>query len=196
MAGIINIPYFQGVELDFAILCHAYTPIQKQQPGAKTIVLDTIQITEEEFKILFYSEDRFGLKRGTVNTNYISLESPFRIANGEFFSLLENIYTNAEECLGVRREAFTLESTMALNKEFSHIHTLEDLSGLSVVNSLTWTELINSIKNKLPNSFTRNDLRIFTRLGLNVIFKTPTTSVLPLTIKLVYELPINLPASV
>ena len=197
LAGIINIPYFQGIELDFAILCQAYTPIQTQQPGAKTIVLDTIQITEEEFKILFYSEERFGLKRNnTANTNYISLESPFRSINGDVFNLLENIYVNAEECLGVRREAFTLESTMALNKEFSHIHTLYDLSALSVINSLTWSELINSIKNKLQTSFTAQDIRVFTRLGLNVIFKTPTTSVLPLTIKLVYELPINIPASV
>jgi hypothetical protein len=85
---------------------------------------------------------------------------------------------------------------MALNKEFSHIHTLHDLSALSVINSLTWAELINSIKNKLQTSFTEQDIRVFTRLGLNVIFKTPTTSVLPLTIKLIYELPINIPASV
>jgi len=198
LAGTINIPYFQGIELDFAILCQAYTPIQTQQPGAKTIVLDTIQITEEEFKMLFYSEERFGLKRNnSANTNYISLESPFRSINvGNVFNLLENIYVNAEECLGVGREAFTLESTMALNKEFSHIHTLYDLSALSVINSLTWPELINSIKNKLQTSFTVQDIRVFTRLGLNVIFKTPTTSVLPLTIKLVYELPINIPASV
>ena len=197
MAGIINIPYFQGIELDFAILCQAYTPIQTQQPGAKTIVLDAIQISEEDFKLLFYSEERFGLNRNnTANTNYISLESPFRSINGDIFNLLENIYVNAEECLGVRREAFTLESTMALNKEFSHIHTLHDLSALSVINSLTWPELINSIKNKLQTSFTEQDIRVFTRLGLNVIFKTPTTSVLPLTIKLIYELPINIPASV
>jgi hypothetical protein len=197
LAGTINIPYFQGIELDFAILCQAYTPIQTQQPGAKTIVLDAIQISEEDFKLLFYSEERFGLNRNnTANTNYISLESPFRSINGDIFNLLENIYVNAEECLGVRREAFTLESTMALNKEFSHIHTLHDLSALSVINSLTWAELINSIKNKLQTSFTEQDIRVFTRLGLNVIFKTPTTSVLPLTIKLIYELPINIPASV
>lgn len=232
---------FTGTELDFAILNHSYTPIQTQQPGTETIILDHIHTTEAIFKTLFYSsEERFGLKhlqqhpadhhdqhhhhdhyhrypyffsmpqtptsqvpsptppppsQAPPHKELTALVSPFRTVGQEPFNLLERIFLNAESCLGVRREAFTLESTMALNKEFSKIHTLYDLHTMSVVNSLSWNELVGSIRNKIGKMYTTTSCVEHVRLGLSILFKTPTTSILPLTVKLVYDFHLTIPSS-
>ena len=208
----IIIDCFNGIDLDFVVLGQNYSKVQTQTPGAKTIVLDHMLITESLFKSVFYSSETgiFGLipenkvigKLSNIlptplqtYKEIISLESPLRSVNGTNFNLLECIFTNIEECLGVGREAFTMESTIALNKEFSNIRTLYDLDINAVINALTWDELIDSVRNKTRRSYSTKTRIEHVRLHLGIIFKTPTYSVLPLTVKLVYDLNLTIPAS-
>jgi len=208
----IIIDCFNGIDLDFVVLGQNYSKVQTQTPGAKTIVLDHMLITESLFKSVFYSSESgiFGLipennvieKLANVlptplqtYKEIISLESPMRSVNGTNFNLLECIFTNIEECLCVGREAFTMESTIALNKEFANIRTMYDLEINAVLNALTWDELIDSVRNKTRRSYSTKTRTERVRLHLGIIFKTPTYSVLPLTVKLVYELNLTIPAS-
>jgi len=208
----IIIDCFNGIDLDFVVLGQNYSRVQTQTPGAKTIVLDHILISESLFKSVFYSSDTgiFGLiPENLVNTELanilpkplqtvkeiISLEFPIRSVNGTNFNLLECIFTNIEECLGVGREAFTMDSIILLNKEFSKIRTMYDLEIMTVVNALTWDELIGSVRNKTRRSYSTKTRTEHVRLHLGIIFKTPTYSVLPLTVKLVYDLNLTIPAS-
>lgn len=208
----IIIDCFNGIDLDFVVLGQNYSRVQTQTPGAKTIVLDHILISESLFKSVFYSSETgiFGLiPENLVNIELanvlpkplqtvkeiISLEFPIRSVNGTNFNLLECIFTNIEECLGVGREAFTMDSIILLNKEFSKIRTMYDLEIMTVVNALTWDELIGSVRNKTRRSYSTKTRIEHVRLHLGIIFKTPTYSVLPLTVKLVYDLNLTIPAS-
>ena len=212
MENEIIIDCFNGIDLDFVVLGQSYSKVQTQTPGSKTIVLDHILISESLFKSVFYSSETgiFGLiPENLVNIELanilptplqtvkeiISLESPMRSVNGTNFNLLESIFTNIEECLCVGREAFTMDSIILLNKEFSKIRTMYDLEIMTVVNALTWDELIDSVRNKTRRSYSTKTRIEHVRLHLGIVFKTPTYSVLPLTVKLVYDLNLTIPAS-
>jgi hypothetical protein len=65
--------------------------------------------------------------------------------DGMPFSLLNEIYSNIEECLNITIEAIEPTSRIVLNKEISSIKSLCQLHCQSLVNSLRWCDVVNMV---------------------------------------------------
>jgi hypothetical protein len=184
--------------LDFADLSQKYeTGVILNCGPNNTVELDLIEISMETFMYIFYPyKDNFGINVENVCNNrkyyqYITFLPPFRKIKGENFNLIDTIIGRIETDLGVSRNCFTSTSLISINKELSVIKTLCDINCCSVINSLTWPNIISIIK--LTNQ-TRNLTKepyssvIF---NLRVIFHTPNEEILETIILFRYKVNID-----
>ena len=152
------------IYLDIAFLCQEYTNIEILPTNNHIIELDEIRIDERVFKQIFYPYgENFGLDNNICSKrqllNYITFLPPFRTINGgKPFSLLDQIINNIEEDLNVTRNCFTTDSLIELTKELSSIKYLSDLNCCSLVSSLSWSNIMNIIRNDYINRDSSNRL--------------------------------------
>jgi hypothetical protein len=177
-------PISNKINIDVAVLCQEYTKIEKMCDD-NIINLDEIEITKDLFQYIFYPYcETFGINKNTICNNsaylpYISFLPEYRTVDGKKFYLLEAIITNIEADLNVSRNCFTIDSLVELTNEIISINSLCDLNCCSVLSSLTWSNILEIIKNyEIINcdctSITEPVIPICV---ISVIFKTPTPGV-------------------
>jgi len=184
-----------AIAIDVAYINQEYTAIEIASNKSHTIDLDEIPITEEMFKNIFYPfGENFGLdKKAGCNSTffpYVTFLAPWRKVESKPFNLLDYIIMNIESDLNVDRNCFTTSSLIELSKELSNIKSLYDITCCSVVASLTWSNILNIIRNDYIGSDSNNSLRD-TMLIISVVFKTPTLDILPTIIKFRYRLTVD-----
>lgn len=185
------------IYLDIAFLCQEYTSIDILPTNNHIIELDEILIDENTFKQIFYPYgENFGLDKNIRSKsnllNYITFLPPFRsINNGKPFSLLDQIINNIEEDLNLARNCFTTESLIELTKEISSIKYLSDMNCCSLLSFLSWSNIMDIIRNDYINRHPSNLLKQ-TLLAVSVVFKNPDPRILPTIIKFKYRMDINI----
>jgi hypothetical protein len=185
------------IYLDIALLSQEYTPVQILPSTNHIIDLDEIVIDENTFKQIFYPYgENFGLDKNISNDEYLSIYitflTPYRtINNGKPFSLLNQIIQSIEEDLNVTRNCFTTDSLIDLGKEISNIKYLSDMNSYSLLTSLSWSNILDIIRNDYINRDPTNPYNQ-TLLVISVVFKNPDPRILPTIIKFKYRMDINI----
>lgn len=181
--------------VDVAVMTQALQSINIRNDEHR-VVLDKIVIDSTLFRSIFYSNgNNFALNQAYLSDlksiiQYVSLDDPYRTVNGNDFCLVDTIYDNIEEDLGVLRDNFTPCSNIALNTELSGIKTLYDLKKLTPACALTWETLENlaACECDQPVDVPTN---VRMNLVITVVFSTDTvgtTSVIkPTVLRLFYE---------
>lgn len=188
-----------NIIIDVAVLCQEYTHIDSKCEN-HTINLDDINISECMFKQIFFPYgENFGIDKQFACSDailpYISFSPIYRTVNKHKFYLLEQIFKNLEEDLNISRNCFTVESRVELTNEISSINSLCDINCCSVLASLTWSNIIDILKNYRLINDTCCDEKVvnkgFPICSISVVFKTPTPEVNNTIIRFNYKI-INL----
>ena len=180
-----------NIVLDVAVLTQEYSPVEVTCNNNHIVNLDEIEITEENFKNIFYPYgENFGLDCNRCNNMkdffYITFLAPYRKIDGKLFSLLEEIIKNIEDDLNVSRNCFTTCSLIELTNDLSNIKTLCDINCCSLLCCLTWSNVLSVLKDY---NLANNTNIIYKPLFVvNVVFKTPNPNVKPTIIKFNYRL--------
>jgi hypothetical protein len=180
----IHPPICNKINIDVAVLCQEYTKIEKMCDD-HIINLDEIEITKELFQYIFYPYcENFGINKNTICNNpayipYISFMPEYRTVNCKKFYLLEAIIANIESDLNVSRNCFTIESLVELTNEIVSINSFCDLNCCSVLSSLTWTNILEIVKNYniINCDCTSITEPVIPICVISVVFKTPTCGV-------------------
>jgi len=177
--------------IDIAVLCQEFTSVDIIQDYANITELDEILIPQKTFKTLFYPHGEvFGIDKSIANSRqyyeYITFLTPFRTVKKKLFILLEQILKNIETDLNVSRNCFTTTSMVELTNEILNIKTLCDLNCCSILNSLSWSNINDIIKNyKLLHKTNPEHNLVFM---ISVVFRTPTEGVKNTVIKFKYRI--------
>jgi hypothetical protein len=153
------------------------------------INLDEIDVTMDIFQLMFYPyKENFGLNKDFFINNskflpFISFSQDFRTINGNKFYLLEQLISNIESDLCISRHCFTKDSLVELTNEIICIKSLLDIKCCSVLSSLTWSNILDIIKNY---KFIHEE--IIPVLIVNIVFKTPTQGVKDTVIRFQYKI--------
>ena len=176
------------IHIDVAVVSEDYNNIELMCED-HIINLDEIDITMDMFQLMFYPyKENFGLNKDFfINNNkfipFISFFPDFRSVNGKKFYLLEQIISNIETDLNVPRYCFTKDSLVELTNQITCIKTLLDIKCCSVLSSLTWTNILDIIRN-----YTYIHEKVIPILVVNIVFKTPTTGVKDTVIRFQYKI--------
>ena len=177
-----------AVTIDIAALCMEYTKLEKTCDH-ETIDLDDIYINKSRFKNLFYPQgETFGLDKKIAtreeNVYYISLSHKERTIEGKTFYLLESIIRVLENTLNVTRHCFTSDTMVELTNELGSIKNLCDIPCCSVVASVPWS-ILNETMN-INKELNKNGEPLVFHCRITVTFKTPTVGVPPISLRINY----------
>ena len=176
------------IHIDVAVVCEEFNKIELMCED-HVINLDEIDVTMDMFQLMFYPyKENFGLNKDFFINNskflpFISFSQDFRTINGNKFYLLEQIISNIESDLCISRHCFTKDSLVELTNEIICIKTLLDIKCCSVLSSLTWSNILDIIKNY---KFIHEE--IIPVLIVNIVFKTPTQGVKDTVIRFQYKI--------
>jgi hypothetical protein len=191
-----NNQFTDTILLDVAFMSQEFTQIHIAGIDNHIIELDEIPVTTILFKLLFYPHgENFELNNqlaALTNNNqniisYISFLPCYRTINCEPFSLLEQVIAYIEKDLCVSRNCFTTNTLIELSKELSEIKTLNNICWSSIAHTLSWSDIINIIKNEKDSRAIANPLR-HALLVISVVFKNPNPNILPIIIKFRYKI--------
>lgn len=186
---IIHEPIPNKIHIDVAVICEEFNNIDLLMCEDHIINLDEIDVTMDMFQMMFFPyKENFGLNKDFFINNdkflpLISFFPDYRSINGKKFYLLEQIISNIETDLCITRYCFTKDSLVELTNEITSIKTLLDIKCCSVLSSLTWSNVLDIIKNY---SFIHKE--IIPILILNIVFKTPTKGVKDTIIRFQYKI--------
>lgn len=182
----------QPFMLDFAVVSFTYNAVNIQNTTDHIIYLDAINIDESIFKSIFYQTNNFAINPNIDNSllNYISFNNV--TFNTGHFCLVDIIYENIENDLGLSRNMFSPCTNIALNKQLNSIKTLLDIVKTStVICSLSWSDIVNTVKCQFddvePMPTNPEVLLILT-----VVFSSPTEGVNNTIIKFSYKVKITI----
>jgi serine/threonine protein kinase len=157
-----------------------------------------LSTTKESFQSIYYTygenfamDKKFVLKKNVQP--YISFLPEYRTVQKNKFYLLEQILSNIEYDLNVSRNCFTVESMVELSNEISGIRYISDLNASSLLSSLTWSNIMEIIKNykllqRHPPTSKKEDNDMNFIFVVSVIFKTPTPGVNNTVIRFNYKI--------
>lgn len=188
--------------LDIAVISKDVLPVNVTTSNSfHSIELGNIEITENIFKKIFYPYgETFGIDKNIINNNnlssyisflpiYRTVVNPLAITTSDTsFSLIETIINNIETDLNITRSNFTIDSLLELKKDLCNINSLCDINCCSVIAALTWSDIMNIVKNEY---FKQSGQSVNMYLAVNVLFKSPTKGVKPTNIKFKYYVNIN-----
>jgi hypothetical protein len=176
--------------IDVAVLYQETNEI-RQMCNDHITNLDDICVTQDTFRNMFfpYSEN-FCIDANYIDSHEelkkkISFLPEYRSVNGKKFYLLEQILTNLETDLSVPRSCFTIDSRVELANQIARINTLCDLNANSVLSSLTWSNIVEIIKNY---KLIKNKSTVVPVCVISVIIKTPTEGVENTIIRFNYKI--------
>lgn len=160
--------------LDFAVYARVTSQVNLIKNEDHVINLDTITIDETLFKSIFYQTDNFAINPNAaldaLSLSKISFSNQ-TVSGGEF-CLFDTIIQNIETDLGISSSMFSPCTNIALYKDINSIKSLCDLIQTgTIVCSMTWTDIINSIRCESKNNIAD------VILTLSVVFTNPTTGV-------------------
>ena len=183
-------------QIDIAVVQQSYSQIAKRSEGDHVISLDEITIPLNTFKTIFYPTSGAFTVSQSASTDpeiipFISFDRLYRKVNGEPFYLYNTMLENIENDLAINRNMFSYCTTISLNKEINSLATLASLSLGNVSCSLSWNELLKSIKYEPKIVQTEVDVI----LTVSIIFVTPTAGVFPTVVRFNYRTTITFPAS-
>jgi hypothetical protein len=176
------------IHIDVAVICEEFNTIDIMCED-HIINLDEIDVTMEMFQMMFFPyKENFGLNKDFFINNHkflplISFFPDYRSIKGNKFYLLEQLISNIEADLCISRHCFTKDSLVELTNEITSIKTLLDIKCCSVLASLTWSNVLDIIKNY---SFIHEE--IIPILIVNIVFKTPTKGVKDTVIRFQYKI--------
>ncbi len=180
------------IVIDVAIMSQEHTKVEVISNSNHVVYLDEISISQSQFKQIFYPfGEIFGIDSKKKNSNenlpFVTFTSPYRTVNNSTFSLLEQIISNLEEDLNVSRNCFTTYSLMELTNEISSVQTLYDVPVTSVISSLTWSNIVSLLNDYTMTKNLSNTI-LQPLFVVNVVFKTPNSTVKPTMIKFNYRI--------
>ena len=156
-----------------AYLTTECTPIQLEHTQ-HVIQLDSIQITYQVFKQLFYSTDAFNISNNPQYLSFISFKQ--QTVNQTPFSLHETILANASDDLHLPQACFTVDSVVELTQELVALKSLGEMN-TKITSSLSW-QILQDIINQQGSG----DILV----TIGVVFKTPTKDVKPTLVNFNY----------
>lgn len=176
MTTLVNNQIKNIVTIDIAALCMEYTKIEKMCDH-QIIDLDDIYISKIRFKKLYYPQgETFGLDKKIASqdemTPFISFHHEHRTVKGSKFNLLESIIRSLENTMNVSRHCFTSDTMIELTNELGTLKTLCDIPCCSVLASLPWSILDDSM-NTHKGLNTDKEEPIF-NCRLSIYFKSPS----------------------
>jgi hypothetical protein len=176
MTTLVNNQIKNIVTIDIAALCMEYTKIEKMCDH-QIIDLDDIYISKIRFKKLYYPQgETFGLDKKIASqeemTPFISFHHEYRTVKGSKFNLLESIIRSLENTMNVSRHCFTSDTMIELTNELGTLKTLCDIPCCSVLASLPWSVLDDSM-NTHKGLNTDKEEPIF-NCRLSIYFKSPS----------------------
>jgi len=176
------------IHIDVAVVCEEYNNIEIMCED-HILNLDEIEVTMEIFQLMFYPyKENFGINKDFFINNtkflpFISFFPEFRTIDGKKFYLLESLISNIESDLCISRYCFTKDSLVELTNEIISLKTLLDIKCCSVLSSLTWSNILDIIKNyKLIHE------EVIPVLIVNIVFKTPTQGVKDTVVRFQYKI--------
>jgi hypothetical protein len=176
------------IHIDVAVVCEEYNNIEIMCED-HILNLDEIEVTMEIFQLMFYPyKENFGINKDFFINNtkflpFISFFPEFRTIDGKKFYLLESLISNIESDLCISRYCFTKDSLVELTNEIISLKTLLDIKCCSVLSSLTWSNILDIIKNyKLIHE------EVVPVLIVNIVFKTPTQGVKDTVVRFQYKI--------
>ena len=176
------------IHIDVAVVCEEYNNIEIMCED-HILNLDEIEVTMEIFQLMFYPyKENFGINKDFFINNskflpFISFFPEFRTIDGKKFYLLESLISNIESDLCISRHCFTKDSLVELTNEIISLKTLLDIKCCSVLSSLTWSNILDIIKNyKLIHE------EVVPVLIVNIVFKTPTQGVKDTIVRFQYKI--------
>jgi hypothetical protein len=177
-----------NIPIIVAYFCQKYSNFQLIEDNCIPIQLEPIEISLSTFRYLFYETDCFNINQCACNNSslfpYISLLPSDRSkTDGSPFSLVNEIYSNIEECLHILRDAIEPASRIVLNKEISSIKSLCQLHCQSLVNSLRWSDIMNLLLSD-PNYDTAKPLN----LRITLVFVSSTQDVKNVIVNMNYSI--------
>lgn len=167
------------ITIDIAALCMEFTKLDKICDN-QIIDLDPIYISIHRFKAIYYPQgETFGIDKKVALKEemipFISFQHDYRTVKGEKFVLLEYILRSIENTMNISRNCFTSDTLIELNNEIGVLKTLCDIPCCSVLASLTWSTLNETMKTykSIQNSKkVDQDLEFFCRIS--IYFKSPS----------------------
>lgn len=183
------------ISIDIAVLCQEFTAIDTTCNNYHVVNLDKIDITEENFKNIFYPHgENFGINKlfskNEKVLEYVSFRYPHRKKNETPFFLLEELYKNLEDDLGVPRNCFTTCSSIELANQITKIDSLYDINDCTLLTSIQWSNILKILNESglgLEGEGRQSVNPIFV---ISVVFKTPTEGVKPTIVKFNYNITI------
>jgi len=139
-----------AVTIDIAALCMEFTKLDKICDN-QIIDLDDININIPRFKSIYFPQgETFGInKKAGLNEDiipFISFQHDYRTVKGNKFVLLEFILRTIENTLNISRNCFSSDTLIELNNEIGTLKTICDIPCCSVLASLNWSTLADTMK--------------------------------------------------
>jgi len=166
------------ITVDIAALSMEFTELKKMCDD-EIIDLDDIYISKANFQRLFYPQgETFGIdkKIGTSENMipFISFIHTYRTIKGQPFNLLESIIRSIENSMNISRQCFTADTMIELNNELGTLKSICDIPCCSVIASLPWSALMDTMNTYKSIQNTKNQEEFVLHCRLSVFFKSPS----------------------
>ena len=145
--------------LDVAVISYKFNELRQQGDDDHIIELDPIDISQEDFKRLFYythhTHNTFAVNRqypaGKERQfyGYVSFED--QSVDNRLFNLSDEILDNIESDLGISRHMLSTCSLINITKELNAIKSLRDLPTANVTCSLKWSDIVETLRTRFKS---------------------------------------------
>ena len=169
-----------AVTIDIAALSMEFTKLNKTC-NDEIIDLDDIYINKKVFQKLYYPQgETFGLDKKIATREdmipYISFLHNYRSIKGQPFNLLESIIRSIENTMNISRQCFTSDTMIELNNELGTLKSICDIPCCSVIASLPWSALIDTMNTykSIQSLKNENQEEIVFHCRISIFFKSPS----------------------
>jgi hypothetical protein len=140
--------------LDVAVISYKFNELRQQGDNDHIIELDPIEITQDDFKRLFYythhNHNTFAVNRqypaGQEAKFYSYVSFNDQSIDNILFNLSDEILDNIESDLGISRHMLSTCSLINITKELNAIKSLRDLPTANVTCSLKWSDIVDTLR--------------------------------------------------
>jgi len=140
--------------LDVAVISYKFNELRQQGDDDHIIELDPIDITQDDFKRLFYythhNHNTFAVNRqypaGQEAKFYGYVSFAEQSIDNILFNLSDEILDNIESDLGISRHMLSTCSLINITKELNALKSLRDLPTANVTCSLKWSDIVETLR--------------------------------------------------
>jgi|688.fasta_scaffold205748_2 hypothetical protein len=147
---------FMPHHLDVAVISYKFNELRQQGEDDHVVDLDPINISEADFKRLFYythhNHNTFAVNRqypaGQEAKFYGYVSFAEQSIDNVLFNLGDEILDNIEADLGISRHMLSTCSLINLTKELNSLKTLRDFPQSNVTCSLKWSDIVQTLRSR------------------------------------------------